>query len=612
LRDYIERRSESAFGELVRRHVDLVYSAALRMVRDSHLAEDITQNVFIAAASRARQLAEQSVLSAWLHRTTQNIAFNAIRSEVRRRTREQKAAIMNESTFCEPGALWNRIAPHLDTLVGKLNRTERDAILLRYFERKSTREMAQILGTSEDAAQKRVSRAVERLRELFARHGVTADALGLVLTLSAYAVQTAPAGLAAAVSTTVLAGTGSAAAATGIVIKAITMTTLQKTLVAATGVAFLATLLVVQFHSLANLRAENQSLQQRVDELSRLAGRAADSRGLANKRASAPPPPAPEAMDAAPDTGVPSPDAQPNRVMAWILRDGHKPPQLVADQLASYLEENGRSAASLLAAFRLTGNTALLEEATEKFPNDPRVAFVAAVSGNFSPDEQGQWLESFKQAAPGNALANFLLAREFFKSGLIEQALDELSAAAGKPQFQDYFTDFDQQDEEAFRAAGYSVAEAKVFAGYTLVRSHVAELKQLSRDIVSLAASCRQAGDELSAQAALQMALDLSGRFEGIPGQPYPGRKVCMDIETIALEGMEPDSLYGDSGQSVNDRLNELAEQRTAADELEAVADQFALRQQVSDHDWITYKDRWRALGEEAALQWLVGKYGTP
>src|SRR5438046_4264975 len=94
LRAYAESRSEAAFAELVRRHVDLVYSAALRMVRDPHLAEDVAQGAFVALAQNARQLADHPVLCGWLHRTAQNLAANIVRSDVRRRAREEEAAAM--------------------------------------------------------------------------------------------------------------------------------------------------------------------------------------------------------------------------------------------------------------------------------------------------------------------------------------------------------------------------------------------------------------------------------------------------------------------------------------------------------------------------------------
>jgi RNA polymerase sigma factor (sigma-70 family) len=234
LRTYAEHRSEPAFAELVRRHVDLVYSAALRMVCDSHLAEDVTQGVFVALAKNAAQLLDHPVLSGWLHRTAQNIAAQSVRTDVRRRAREQEAAAMNELLSAESDAPWERIAPHLDAALGELSEPDRDALLLRYFERKSAHEMAQTLGISDEAAQKRVSRAVERLREFFEKRGITAGAGGLAVVISANAVEAAPVGLAAAISTAAaLAGTTIASTTTATAIKTIAMTTLQKTVVAA-------------------------------------------------------------------------------------------------------------------------------------------------------------------------------------------------------------------------------------------------------------------------------------------------------------------------------------------------------------------------------------------
>src|SRR5437667_3825471 len=236
LRDYTGRRSEAAFAELVRRHVDFVYSAALRMVRDAHLAEDVAQGVFVALAQSASQLRDRPVLSGWLHRTTQNLAANTVRSDVRRRAREQEAAAMNE--LHEPDAVWEDIAPHLDNALGELSEADRDALLLRYFEGKSAREIAQTLGTSEDAAQKRVSRAVERLREFFAKRGVTVGASGLAVVISANAVQAAPVGLVVTISTAVaLAGTAITTSTAIAATKTIAMTTLQKLLITVTVAA---------------------------------------------------------------------------------------------------------------------------------------------------------------------------------------------------------------------------------------------------------------------------------------------------------------------------------------------------------------------------------------
>ncbi len=261
LRAYAEQRSEAAFSELVRRHMDLVYSAALRMVCDSHLAQDVTQNVFVALAKSAAHLTDHPVLSGWLHRTAQNIAAQTVRTDVRRRNREQEASAMKELLSAENEPGWEDIAPHLDAVLGELNEPDRDALLLRYFERKSAKEMAQTLGISDEAAQKRVNRAVDRMRDAFAQRGVTIGASGLVVLISAHSVQAAPAGLALAITTTAFSSTAvttAATAATTTTIQTIAMTTLQKVLITtALTVAIGAAL--YQTRQAAGLREQNES-----------------------------------------------------------------------------------------------------------------------------------------------------------------------------------------------------------------------------------------------------------------------------------------------------------------------------------------------------------------
>ena len=262
LQDYAERQSEAAFTQLVRRHVDLVHSAATRMSNDAHAAQDITQTVFVALAQNAVRLQHHPVLSGWLHTTARNLAAKSVRATVRRQNREQEAATMNELLATAPDVSWNEIGPHLDAAIGELTEPERNVVLLRYFERKTAGEIGVLLGINEDAAQKRVSRAVERLRKFFAKRGVSVGAGGLVVVISANAVQAAPVGLAVTISAAALAGT---AATTSTLIaattKTIAMTTLQKTLVTAT-VAVLAGAGIYQARQAAQLRDQVQTLQQ--------------------------------------------------------------------------------------------------------------------------------------------------------------------------------------------------------------------------------------------------------------------------------------------------------------------------------------------------------------
>src|SRR6266498_36058 len=223
---YTRHHAEDAFAELVRRHLDLVYSAALRQVRSPQLAEEVAQSVFINLARHAPRLAPDTILTAWLYQVTRREAIDVVRREARRQLREQ---IATEINAMNAAADWSHIGPLLDEAMHALGETDRAAVLLRYFENKSLREVGQTLGTSDDAAQKRVGRAVERLRDFFAKRGVTVGASGLVAVLSAQAIQAAPVGLALTISTAAPLGgaavqTSTALAAT----KAIAMTTLQK------------------------------------------------------------------------------------------------------------------------------------------------------------------------------------------------------------------------------------------------------------------------------------------------------------------------------------------------------------------------------------------------
>src|SRR5205807_744643 len=148
-----------------------------------------SQKVFLALAQNARRLGDRAVLSGWLFCTAHNLSVNVVRGEERRRAREEKAAATNKLLAAEHEAVWESIAPYLDDALSQLSEPDRDALLLRYFERKTAREMAQALGISGEAAQKRVNRAVERLRTVFAKRGIAVGANGLVVLISVNAVQ---------------------------------------------------------------------------------------------------------------------------------------------------------------------------------------------------------------------------------------------------------------------------------------------------------------------------------------------------------------------------------------------------------------------------------------
>jgi RNA polymerase sigma factor (sigma-70 family) len=211
LRDYVQHGSDRAFGELVRRHVSAVYSAAMRRVNGERaLAEDIAQQVFADLARKARHLPAEVVVGGWLHRHTGFIALKHLDRDRRRRLREKEAAAMSATTSTD--SLWLETAPLLDEALDRLPEADRDVLVLRFFERKDFRAVGAALGVSDDTAQKRVARALEKLRTWLGRRGVTSTAGALAVVLSAEAVQAAPATLGASLTGTALA---TAASGTG-------------------------------------------------------------------------------------------------------------------------------------------------------------------------------------------------------------------------------------------------------------------------------------------------------------------------------------------------------------------------------------------------------------
>ncbi|HUR59136.1 MAG TPA: sigma-70 family RNA polymerase sigma factor, partial [Opitutaceae bacterium] len=208
LRLYAAERSEAAFAELVRRHLNLVYSVALRQVAgDAHLAQDVSQQVFTALARKARAVAERPSVSGWLYRSTHFAASSVVRTERRRRVREQEMYVMNSpERKTGPHADWEGFRPELDAAIAELNEGDRDAVSLRFFEGRSFAEVGVALRLTENAARMRVDRALDKLNAALSRRGVTSTGAAITSMLANQAGVAAPAGLAHIVTSASSAG----------------------------------------------------------------------------------------------------------------------------------------------------------------------------------------------------------------------------------------------------------------------------------------------------------------------------------------------------------------------------------------------------------------------
>jgi RNA polymerase sigma factor (sigma-70 family) len=264
LAEYVRNGSEQAFRELVTRYLDLVYSTALRSVDgDTHRAEDIAQTVFLDLARLASRLSKDIMLGGWLHRHTCYVASTFMRGERRRQARERQAIEMKALEDRGDSRLAH-LGPLLDAAINELDDEDRKAILLRFYERLDLRSIGQALGSSENAAQKRVSRALDQLQSILTHRGVTLSVTALSAILAGEAITAPPAGLAAGIIGSSLAGAATGTGVSVTLFKLSTLTKVKLSFAAAFAVAGMATTLWLEHRSGLKLGEENQFLRQQL------------------------------------------------------------------------------------------------------------------------------------------------------------------------------------------------------------------------------------------------------------------------------------------------------------------------------------------------------------
>jgi hypothetical protein len=279
---------------------------------------------------------------------------------------------------------------------------------------------------------------------------------------------------------------------------------------------------------------------------------------------------------------------------------------LIVAQVEPFLEANHRNAKSLLAAFRTTADLSLLIEAAKNFPADPQVALEVAIRNGATPAERLPWLDVLRQASPDNSLPDYLAAAAHFQAGDQNAAVRDLIAASDKTGYDDFARERTKGNEEAYLAAGTTVADAKLFSSIGPAEPHLVQLKELGRDILGLANIYQQSGDSNSRESALQVAVNLGQRLsDPSAGETMLRQTVGICIERAALQAMDPDSQFDTTGLTVQGRLNQLI---TRVDEIRSYANQAdPLWKTLKDQDWVNYEGQLAANGEESALRWLIG-----
>ncbi len=587
--EFVAHGGETVFAEIVRLHVNFVFATALRLVGNRPLAEEVTQDVFLALARQAKKLKWDKTLAGWLYQTTLNQARMRLRSELRR-SRWENAASKFSLAAAEGESVWATALPLLDEALLDLPAADRLALLLHYFEQKPYGEVGRVLGVGEDAARKRVDRTLDRLSDWFRKHGFTLPVASVAAGLAVESSQTATAAL---VSQIVAASTAIPVAGALTVFGLVMASTNLKI----AGVVIIGALALSLRHRFTTEKpsASEAVVTPTVTKETTIPDNTSRSVSAIPRNS---------AIAHAAQTKAQS-------LMERINSGDQTVSLLTQEQAEAFLAKNKTNAESLVTAYQVTRNTNYLRQAAALYPNDPSV-LLGVIGHDLFPEDRRSWLDRLKVNDPENALGYYFSAKDYLEKKDYSSAFKDLTQAAQKTAMADYYQDQTLGLEEIYLDAGHSAAEAKALSMSAVELPHLHQLRDTGRAMSALVTEYQNAGDNSSAESLIRYGLRMANQLETVPdGGMVLGDMVGLAMERNFTRQLDPNQRYAFlDGNSVNDRLKQFDQREKTIRANSEIFNQWIVR--APEQEMIVYFDRVKRYGEAATIEWLKTRAPEP
>jgi hypothetical protein len=287
-------------------------------------------------------------------------------------------------------------------------------------------------------------------------------------------------------------------------------------------------------------------------------------------------------------------------------------PKIPREKVEEWLAKHNRNAMSLLAAFRALGDTNYLNEAATNFPNNPQVE-LAVLSRNEFPQDRRKWLDLFKASSPSNSLANYLSAQDDFQNGDSNAAVQELTAASGKSQFDAFLTESRLDEEDLYSSSGYSQLDSDKESLTGMAQEDLPELatyKRLAQGLAGLEQQYAASGDANSAANLAQMGMNFGNQLNsGDSGKYLINQLVGMAIEGIILQPLDQNTAFNFLGGETAGQFTQESKQQKKSTLYPLIQSYEAVKPNLTDSEMLGYQERVKIYGDIPAMQWVIQQH---